>query len=258
MPESRFEIHGAIATLTFDRPEARNALTWGMYDALLAACERVDADPAVRVMIVRGEGDAFAAGTDIGQFRDFRTGEDGVAYERRLDGALDRLEAVRCPTIARVQGPAVGGGCAIALTCDLRVCTARARFGVPIARTLGNCLSISTCARLANLIGPARVMDIICTARLLDAAEAHALGLVTRLVDETALDTAVDELAATIVHHAPLTMSTTKAMLRRLHAHQRPPRDASDDLVARCYASADFHEGVEAFLARRPPQWRGE
>jgi len=257
MPEFRFDVRGSIATLTFDRPEARNALTWAMYDGLVAACDKVDADDAIRVMVIRGEGDAFAAGTDISQFRDFRTGEDGVAYERRLEAVIDRLEAVRCPTIARVHGPAVGGGCAIALACDLRICTPRARFGVPIAKTLGNCLSITTCARLVHVIGPSLLMDIICTARLLDANEARAIGLVTRLVEEGALDAAVEEVASKIAEHAPLTISTTKAMLRRLQGHQRPPRESSDDLVARCYGSADFQEGVEAFLTRRPPQWSG-
>jgi len=254
---SRFDVRGPIAMLTFDRPEARNALTWAMYDALVAACDRVDSDDSIRVMIIRGEGDAFAAGTDISQFREFRTGADGVAYERRLGAVIDRLEAVRCPTLARIQGPAVGGGCAIALACDLRVCTPRARFGVPIAKTLGNCLSLTSCARLVDLIGPSLLMDLICTARLLDAGEARAIGLVTRLVEEEALDATVEEVASLVASHAPLTIGVTKAMLRRLHAHRRPPGDGSDDLIALCYGSADFHEGVDAFVARRPPKWTG-
>src|SRR4029453_9001341 len=128
----------AIAALTFNRPQARNALTWAMYDALVTACERVDADPAIRVFVIRAAGDAFAAGTDIGQFTGFRTGDDGLAYERRLDAVIDRLERVRVPTIAQVHGVAAGGGCAIALACDLRVCTPPARFRVPIARPLGH------------------------------------------------------------------------------------------------------------------------
>jgi enoyl-CoA hydratase/carnithine racemase len=128
---------------------------------------------------------------------------------------------------------------------------------VPIAKTLGNCLSITICARLVDLIGPSALMDIMCTARLLDANEARTLGLVARLVDESALDAAVDEVASSIASHAPLTMSVTKAMLKRLAAHRRPPPDTSDDLIARCYSSADFREGVEAFLARRSPNWSG-
>ncbi len=255
--EARFDVRGPIATLTFDRPGARNALTWAMYDALVDACERVDADQQVRVMVIRGEGKAFAAGTDISQFRDFQSGDDGVKYERRLDAVIDRLERVRCPTIAAVDGPAVGGGCAIALTCDLRICTSRARFAVPIARTLGNCLSITNISRFVDLLGPALFTDLIFTGRAVDAQEARALGLVTRIVDDESLDAAAQELATTIAGHAPLTIATTKATLSRLRARTRPPADAADDLVAHCYGSADFREGVAAFLARRSPQWSG-
>src|SRR5262249_37634188 len=121
-PEVLFATSGAIARLTFNRPREKNALTWGMYEGLLAACDSVDRDAAVRVLVVQAQGDAFAAGTDIAQFTAFQSGEDGLAYERRLDAAVDRLERVRVPTIARVHGVAAGAGCVIALACDLRVC----------------------------------------------------------------------------------------------------------------------------------------
>ena len=145
MPSSDFawDITGSSAVLTFTRPDARNALTWDMYDALERACEAADQDDGIRVLIIRGSGGAFAAGTDIAQFSSFASGADGVAYERRLDALADRLERVRVPTIAEVDGPAVGGGCLIAAVCDLRICSDRARFGVPVARTLGNCLSLA-------------------------------------------------------------------------------------------------------------------
>jgi enoyl-CoA hydratase/carnithine racemase len=152
--EVQFASATPIAFLTFNRPQARNALTWAMYDALVEACDRVDADQGIRVFVVRAAGDAFAAGTDIGQFTEFRSGADGIAYERRLDAVIDRLERVTVPTIAQVHGVAAGGGCAIALACDLRVCTPAARFGVPIARTLGNCLSAANYARLVDPSGP--------------------------------------------------------------------------------------------------------
>ena len=166
--EARFESTGPVAFLTFDRPQARNALTWAMYDALVAACDRVDADDTVRVFVVRAEGEAFAAGTDIRQFTSFASGDEGLAYERKLDAVIDRLERVAVPTIAQVHGVAAGAGCAIALTCDFRVCTPAAQFGVPIARTLGNCLSAANVARITDLIGPARTKDLLFTGRLIE------------------------------------------------------------------------------------------
>jgi enoyl-CoA hydratase/carnithine racemase len=255
-----FDIEGPIAFLTFNRPEARNAMTWDMYEALVEACERVDAEPSIRVFVLRAAGKAFVAGTDISQFERFSTREDALAYERRLDAVIDRIEAVRAVTIAQVQGVAAGGGCAIALACDCRVCSPSAQFGVPVARTLGNCLSGANYARLVDLIGPARVKDLLITGRFMDAAEAAAAGLVTRLVESSdagGLDAAVRELAATIVANAPLTITATKQALRRLHAARRLEPHAVDDLITACYGSQDFKEGVAAFLAKRPPLFRG-
>ncbi len=256
-PETLFDTTGAVAFLTFNRPAAQNALTWAMYDALINACEQVDADAGIRVFVLRSMGDAFAAGTDIRQFREFRTAADGLAYEQRLDAVIDRLERVRIPTIAQVQGVAAGGGCAIALACDLRICTPAARFGVPIARTLGNCLSAANCARLVDLIGPARAKDLILTGRLLDAEEAAAAGLVTRLVDAADIESAVTELATTLAAHAPLTLGATKETLQRLAQARRLGPNAIDDLIAACYGSQDFHEGVASFLDKRRPRFEG-
>jgi enoyl-CoA hydratase len=254
-----FETDGPIASLTFNRPDARNAMTWEMYQALVDGCDRVDRDPAVRVFILRGAGGkAFIAGTDIGQFRNFRDREDGLRYEERLDHVLDRLERVAKPTIAQVQGVAAGGGCAIALTCDLRVATPESTFGVPIARTLGNCLSAATTARLVDAAGPAAVKDILFTGRLVGAAEAQALGMVNRVVPADGIDGVVRALADAIAANAPLTIRATKEMLRRIAAHRRLPIGAAADLVELCYTSADFREGVTAFLAKRKPEWTGQ
>ena len=257
IPEVQFASHGSIAYLTFDRPAARNAMTWPMYEALAEACDQVDADPRLRVLVLRGAGDAFVAGTDIGQFTAFATADDGLAYERRMEEVLERLERVTVPTIAHVHGVAAGGGCLIALACDLRVCTPAARFGVPIARTLGNCLSAANCARLVDLIGPARTKDLLFTGRLLDAAEADALGLVTRMAEPQAIDDVVRELATTIAAHAPLTIRATKETVRRLALRRRLDAHATDDLTALCYGSHDFREGVAAFLEKRPPRFTG-
>jgi enoyl-CoA hydratase/carnithine racemase len=256
--DALFDAAGPVATLTFNRPEARHALTWEMYDALARACDRVDADPAVRVFVIRAAGEAFAAGTDIGQFTTFQSGQDGLDYERRLDATVDRLEEVRVPTIAAVQGIAAGAGAVIALSCDLRVVTHDARIGVPIARTLGNCLSAANCARLVDQLGPAATKDLLMTGRLMAADEAAARGLVTRLVDADDLERETRELAETLVANAPLTLRATKETLRRLARARRLPAGAIDDLIAICYASADFREGVQSFLDKRRPSFHGK
>jgi enoyl-CoA hydratase/carnithine racemase len=256
--ETIYHTDGAVATLTFNRPDARNAMTWAMYDALVAACDEVDRDDRVRVFVLRGAGGkAFVAGTDITQFQSFRDREDGLKYEERLDAVLDRLERVAKPTIAQVEGVAAGGGCAIALTCDLRVATPESTFGIPIARTLGNCLSGSTYSRLVDLLGPAAVKDLLFTGRLVPGAEAQQLGLVNRLADAAAITAVVRGLAEAIAANAPLTLRVTKEMIRRVLARRRLAAAEAADLVELCYTSDDFREGVTAFLAKRKPQWSG-
>jgi enoyl-CoA hydratase/carnithine racemase len=254
MPSSNFvwDIEGSVGTLTFTRPQARNALTWDMYDALVDTCERVDTSD-LRVLVIRGAGEVFSAGTDIAQFRDFQTGADGVAYERRLDTVIDRLERVNKITIAAVDGPAVGGGCAIALACDLRICSERARFGVPVARTLGNCLSAANLARLVDLLGPARALDLLLTARLVEAGEALQLGLATRVVAAESLDAEVATLALALSRRASSSVVATKTLIHRVREARRPAQ--ADDIIAACYASAEFREGVAAFLEGRKPSW---
>ena len=255
--EVLFTSDGPLAFLTFNRPEARNAMTWAMYDALARACDEVEATDQIRVFILRGAGDAFVAGTDIRQFTEFATGDDGIAYERRMESVIARLERLCVPTIAQVHGVAAGGGCVIALTCDLRVCTPAARFGVPIARTLGNCLSAANHARLVDLIGPARTKDLLYTGRLIDAREAEALGLVTRMADASQVDAVVRDLALAVAANAPLTIRITKEAVRRVAVARRPAPGEDEDLVGSCYASSDFHEGVSAFLEKRPPRFSG-
>lgn len=253
---------GAIARIVLNRPQARNALTFAMYEGLVTQCLRIQEDASVKALVITGAGEkAFAAGTDIAQFRSFETAEDALGYERFMDRVLGTLERMRVPTIAAIAGACTGGGAAIAAACDLRIATRDARFGFPIARTLGNCLSQGNLKRLSDLIGPARVKDIIFTARLVGAEEALSIGLVGEVVaDAAALAARATELATLVAGHAPLTMQATKEGLRRLAEEATAAEGESqpgDDLILSCYMSRDFREGMEAFLGKRAPDWQG-
>ena len=246
-----------IARITFNRPQARNALTFAMYERMAEICARASDDPAIKVVLLTGAGDkAFASGTDISQFRAFKGPEDAIAYEGRIDRVLGVLEQCRKPTVAAIAGACTGGGAGIASCCDIRIGTASTRFGFPIARTLGNCLSISNISRITGLIGPARVKDLIFTARLVEAQEALAIGLLSEVVENAdALASRATELCRTIAGHAPLTLRATKEAVRRLS--HRLTREEGEDLILMCYLSQDFREGMEAFLNKRKPEWRG-
>jgi enoyl-CoA hydratase/carnithine racemase len=249
------EITAPLARVTVHRPEARNAMTFAAYQALYDACETLDADPAVRVVIVQGGGGSFIAGTDIREFLTLRTADDALAYEQRIGAVADRVERMTKTTIAAIEGAAVGGGLTIALACDLRYAASNARLGVPIARTLGNCLSMASTARLIETIGPARARDLLLTARLVGADEAHAIGLVNGVVPSEALERRVNEVAEGIAGLAPLTVEVSKEAIRRTVAPRRTAE--GDDLIVRCYTSEDFRGAVQAFLEKRPPLWTG-
>jgi len=251
----RYERAGAVARVTFDRPAARNAMTWTMYEQMAAACSKIAADREVRVAVFRGAGGkAFVAGTDIGQFREFRSDEDGIEYERNVATYLAHVENLQVPTLCVVEGWAIGGGLAIATVCDLRIATPGSRFGVPIARTLGNCLSVENMALLAAAFGISRTKKMLVLAENLTAEEALTAGFLAEIVAPEALDARVDELCARLVANAPVTMRVTKEGLRRL-LHAGLPDGL--DLIRECYGSRDFKIGVEAFMAKQQPQWTG-
>jgi enoyl-CoA hydratase len=252
-----YEINDGIARITFNRPQARNAFTFRMYEQLAEICQQAENDPSVKVLLLTGAGEkAFAAGTDISEFKSFSTPEDALNYESRIERVLTALENSRLPSIAAIAGVCTGGGFTIAGCCDLRIGAANARFGVPIGRTLGNCLSMSNYVRLAALLGPARVKDIIFTARLIGAEEACKIGLLGEVLpDYDSLQRRADELARTVASQAPLTLRATKEALRRIREKMNPEEDR--DLVLMCYMSRDFREGMDAFLSKRPPKWTG-
>jgi enoyl-CoA hydratase/carnithine racemase len=250
----RLDRSGAITFLTFDRPAARNSMTGRMYEELEAGLDRIADDGGIRVVVLRGANGSFVAGTDIAGFTTFRSGEDGLRYEHRIDDVVGRLEALPMPTVAVVEGFAAGAGLLFAAACDLRICTPDARFGAPIARTVGNCLSIASTARLIAHLGVSLTKRILLNADFLSATEALAAGFVLEVVEPDGVDERVSALCDRLASHAPITMAAAKEAVRRLVAAGIPD---GDDLIRRVYGSSDFREGVAAFMAKRTPQWKG-
>jgi len=247
----RLTIDGPLATVVFDRPGMRNALSLAMYDELSAACARIASARGLRAAVFRGASGAFVAGTDIAEFRSFQTGEDGVRYEARLERGVAEIETLPVPTLAVIDGAATGGGLMIATACDLRVASSRSRFGAPIARTLGNCLSRANLMRLERAFGQGRTNRMLLLADLIDADEALTAGFLVALAEQDALETMVGEIVGKLLANAPLTLAATRALMR-------PPSEGDEKVIARVYGSQDFKEGVNAFLAKRPPVWVGE
>jgi len=256
----RFDRRGTTALITFDRPGARNAMTWSMYEQLDQALDRVASEPDLRVAVLRGAGGHFVAGTDIAQFVSFTSGDDGVAYERRLEPVIAKLESLHVVTVAAVEGYAVGSGMVLATACDLRVSTPDARFGVPIAKTLGNCLSLANYARLVAVLGVSRTKAMLLTADPMSAEEARAFGFVLDVIEPDAFDSRLDALCTRVAANAPITLQVTREAVRRIVSRSfGDDGDGSIDehLVHRAYGSRDFREGVAAFIAKRTPRWEG-
>ncbi len=257
--ELEFVKDGRIAWLIFNRPQVRNAMTWGMYDALERHCQVLNEDPDIDVVVLRGSGgEAFVAGTDIKQFTSFDTAQHALDYEHRIDQVISALESLSKPTIALIEGFCVGGGAAIAMACDFRYCTPDLRFGVPIAKTLGNCVSIANLSRLIDLVGAARAKEVLMLAKLFKAEEARLAGLVTEVIAPEAIEVEVRQVAERLSGFAPLTLRASKEEIRRVLAARRPAAGSEEDLIALCYTSRDFKSAVNAFVNKTPHTWRGE
>ena len=246
---------GVAVTLTLSHPERRNALSFEMYDELERQFAAIAADPSVRALVLRGEGGAFAGGTDVRHLADIATGDDGVAYEAHMRRVQEGLLALHIPVISVVDGACVGGGLVLAALSDLVFCTPRSRFGSPIARTLGNTLSATSLARLRQLAGPRRTSELLLTGRLLTAQEAEDCGLISAMLDEDALEARLQEVLEAIAGCAPLTLKSFKELERRIDAAVATVETA--DVYREIYGSADFREGVDAFLNKRPARFEG-
>jgi enoyl-CoA hydratase len=248
-------IRNGVASILIDRPEARNAMTWSMYESLANICAQLCSDPTVRAATFRGAGgEAFVAGTDILQFREFNGAEDGVAYEKAIDERMQALERLPMPTIAIVDGWAIGGGLAIAAACDFRVATPHASFAAPIARTLGNCLSISNLARIVANFGVPRAKRLLLLGETIGAEEAKACGFVTEIAEPAEIEARAQALCDRLMKNAPVTMRVSKEGIRRVVAEGLPD---GEDLIREAYGSGDFRRGVEAFFAKTRPVWTG-
>ena len=250
---------GAIGTLTFNYPEKHNAMSPEMAQAAAAVINDFAADPTVRVIILRGAGaKAFVSGGDISKYESNRsTPQQIAAYNKMSSGFRDALTNVAKPTIAMIRGYCMGGGLAIALRCDMRICSEDAQFSVPAAR-LSIGYGAESLGQLVDLVGPSVAKEIMFTARRYTAHEAHRIGLVNHVLQAGMLEAFVQQYADTIADNAPLAIVAAKHVINEfLKDADKRDQALADKAVADCFASQDYVEGRRAFMEKRKPVWTG-
>ncbi len=248
-----------IGWMIFNNPERHNAVSMEMWQAAERILTDFTNDDAVRVVVVTGAGGrAFVSGADISKFESERASEDAVAaYQTQTKKVYDLLGDLPKPTIAMIQGHCIGGGTALAVTCDLRICGETASFGVPAAK-LGLGYPIEGIRRLVDLVGPSFAKEIFFTAKKWGAEDARIMGLVNRVVPNDKLEEFVVDYAKTIASNAPLTVASVKVIVREALKDRGAADEAlCDAWVKRCFASEDYIEGRRAFMEKRPPQFKG-
>ena len=234
------------AWIRVNRPERHNAMTAAMYEALLECIASAQADERVRCVLLQGEGGkSFISGTDISHFKDFTDGKQGIEYEAFVERVIDAVERIRVPTIAVIDGWAVGVGLALATACDFRICTPKSRFGAPIAKTLSNTLSSRNMARMAAALGIPRVKRMLLLADYLSADEALNCGFVQSIVSAETLIDESQQLADKLMALSGTTQAAVKESLRRIVVDNDLH---DDDLVESVYGSAAFRAGVAGFI----------
>ena len=257
--EVRMTRKGAVATIVFDRPAARNAMTWRMYDQLAEACARIRGDRKLRVAVLRGAGGkAFVSGADISKFESERATKEAVAsYNLAVEKSYSGVHEFPKPTIAMIRGYCIGGGVGLAASCDLRICSENARFAVPAAK-LGLGYDFPGLKRLVDVVGPSFAKEIFFTARQFDANEAKDMGFVNRVVPDAEHESYVKNYADTIAANAPLTVNSVKYIVGEVMKDESArDRTRCSKLVAQCFASRDYVEGRTAFMEKRKPVFTG-